>query len=158
MSRTRKRKSEGGDVDMTPMIDVVFQLIIFFIVTITMTEAKDDTIRLELGLHGQEVETGEASASAIIIDVNQRGRISVGNTTLSQADLARIIRGRLSRMGNTFQVWIRGDARAQHDMIRQVMDTCTALGVGRVHFVAVKDARTPEQKDFFQRRSQRRSR
>lgn len=138
---------------MTPMIDVVFQLIIFFIVTITMSEAKDETIRLERGRYGQEIETGEAAASAIVIDVNQRGRISIGNTTLTQDRLREIIRGRLNRMGNTFQVWIRGDARAQHDMIRTVMDSVTALGVGRVHFVAVKDARTPAQKEFFVRRS-----
>ncbi len=134
---------------MTPMIDVVFQLIIFFIVTITMSEAKDDTIRLELGQNGQEVETGGDTASAVVIDVNRNGRISISNTTLSLPRLREIIHGRLNRMGNTFQVWIRGDARAQHDMIRKVMDTCTELGVGRVYFVAVKDARTPEQKSFF---------
>lgn len=155
---SKRRQTEGCEVDMTPMIDVVFQLIIFFIVTITMSEAKDETIRLEQGRYGQEVETGEAASSAIVIDVNQRGRLSINNTTLTQARLREILRGRLNRMGNTFQVWIRGDARAQHDMIRNVMDTATAMGVGRVHFVAVKDARTPEQKDFFAQRTRGRRR
>lgn len=150
---SKRKQQPGCEVDMTPMIDVVFQLIIFFIVTITMSEAKDDTIRLEQGIYGQEIETGEAATSAVVIDINQRGRISIGNTTLTQARLREIIRGRMNRMGNTFQVWIRGDARAQHDMIRNVMDTVTLLGVGRVHFVAIKDARTPEQKEFFARRS-----
>ena len=150
---SKRKQQPGCEVDMTPMIDVVFQLIIFFIVTITMSEAKDDTIRLEQGIYGQEIETGEAATSAVVIDINQRGRISIGNTTLTQARLREIIRGRMNRMGNTFQVWIRGDARAQHDMIRNVMDTVTSLGVGRVHFVAIKDARTPEQKEFFARRS-----
>lgn len=143
---------------MTPMIDVVFQLIIFFIVTITMAEAKDDTIRLELGKNGQEVETGGDTASAIVIDVSQKGRISIGNVPLTQRRLQEIIRGRLSRMGNTFQVWIRADARAHHDMVRKVMDSCTELGVGRVYFVAVKDARTPEQKSFFAGRPRARGR
>jgi hypothetical protein len=36
------------------------------------------------------------------------------------------------------------------------MDVCTELGIGRVSFVAVKDPRTPEQKQFFE--SRRRSR
>lgn len=143
---------------MTPMIDVVFQLIIFFIVTITMAEAKDDTVRLELGKNGQEVETGGDTASAVVIDINKNGRISISNTTLTPRKLQDIIRGRLSRMGNTFQVWIRADARAQHDMVRKVMDSCTELGVGRVYFVAVKDARTPEQKSFFAGRPRSRGR
>ena len=36
--RKRVTHNEGADVDMTPMIDVVFQLIIFFIVTIKLNE------------------------------------------------------------------------------------------------------------------------
>lgn len=155
---SKRKEQTECDVDMTPMIDVVFQLIIFFIVTITISDAKDETIRLEYGRYGQEIETGDSGTSAVIVDVSQRGRMSIGNTTLTRARLQDIIRGRLNRMGNTFQVWIRGDARAQHDMIRNVMDTVTTLGVGRVHFVAVKDARTPEQKEFFMQRSRGRRR
>ena len=75
---------------------------------------------------------------------------------MSQSGLQKIVRGRRSRYGNNTQVWIRGDARASHEMIRKVMDVCTDIGIGRVSFVAVKDPRTTEQKQFFE--SRRRSR
>jgi len=152
---SKKRETEGCSVNMTPMIDVVFQLIIFFIVTINIADSKDESVRLELGTNGQEVESGDSKASALVIDVSQKGRISIGNVEVRPNDLKTIMARRFRLYGNNFQVWVRGDARATHKQIRKVMDTCTASGLGRVSFIAVKDARTPEQKKFFADRKQR---
>ncbi len=152
---SKKRETEGCSVNMTPMIDVVFQLIIFFIVTINIADSKDESVRLELGTNGQEVESGDSKASALVIDVNRKGRISIGNVDVRPGDLKTIMARRFRLYGNNFQVWVRGDARATHKQIRKVMDTCTASGLGRVSFIAVKDARTPEQKEFFAERTRR---
>ena len=153
---SKKRETEGCSVNMTPMIDVVFQLIIFFIVTINIADSKDETVRLELGTNGQEVESGDTKASALVIDVSQKGRISIGNVEVRQSDLKTMMARRFRLYGNNFQVWVRGDARATHKQIRKVMDTCTASGLGRVSFIAVKDARTDEQKKFFAERKRSR--
>ena len=153
---SKKRETEGCAVNMTPMIDVVFQLIIFFIVTINIADAKDETVRLELGTHGQEVESGETKASALVIDVSRKGRISIGNVEIRPDDLKGLMARRFKLYGNNFQVWVRGDARATHKQIRKVMDTCTASGVGRVSFIAVKDARTKETKKFLTERNRSR--
>ena len=152
---SKKRETEGCSVNMTPMIDVVFQLIIFFIVTINIADSKDESVRLELGTNGQEVESGDSKASALVIDVNRKGRISIGNVDVRPGDLKTIMARRFRLYGNNFQVWVRGDARATHKQIRKVMDTCTASGLGRISFIAVKDARTPEQKEFFAERTRR---
>ena len=153
---SKKRETEGCEVNMTPMIDVVFQLIIFFIVTINIADSKDETVRLELGTHGQDVESGDSKTSALVIDVNRKGRISIGNVTIKPKDLEGIMARRFRLYGNNFQVWVRGDARASHKQIRKVMDTCTASGIGRVSFIAVKDARTKETKQFLAERSRSR--
>ena len=44
-----RKSQENPQLDMTPMIDVVFELIIFFVVTLTQATAKDETVRLEDG-------------------------------------------------------------------------------------------------------------
>ena len=152
----RKKNQEGCDLNMTPMIDVVFQLIIFFIVTINIADTKDETVRLELGTHGQDMEAGEDKPSSLVIDVARNGRCSIGNVTLTDTRLRQIMHQRYARYGSSFDVCVRGDARAQHNAIRKVMDVCTAEGIGRVTFVAVKDARTPEQKEFFATRARSR--
>ena len=47
-----RRVSEQCEIDMTPMIDVVFQLIIFFVVTLKMTSDINPDIELEDGKNG----------------------------------------------------------------------------------------------------------
>ena len=44
-----RKAQENPALDMTPMIDVVFELIIFFVVTLTEAQKKDETIELEDG-------------------------------------------------------------------------------------------------------------
>lgn len=156
--RSRRGNSEGSNVDMTPMIDVVFQLIIFFIVTITISDTKNEDILLEMGEHGQEIETGESNVSSLIIEVDRKGRMSIGNATIDQRKLQEIVSRRFKKMGNTFQVWIRGDVDARHDMVRKAMDICTACGIGRVSFVAIKEVKTEETRKRQRARAGRRRR
>ena len=47
-----KKPQENPQLDMTPMIDVVFELIIFFVVTLVEAQKKDESIELEDGKHG----------------------------------------------------------------------------------------------------------
>ena len=146
---SKKRDNEGCDLNMTPMIDVVFQLIIFFIVTINIADTKDENIQLEFGYHGQEVKTSEQSdTSAVTIDVARpragfpEGRISVGNITIHKENLRTIVRSGRARFGDGFQVWGRGDWRATHGLVRKVMDLCAEEGIGRVTFIAISEAVT----------------
>ena len=140
---SKKRDSSGCDVNMTPMIDVVFQLIIFFVVTLNMAEAKDESVRLELAAHGGDAKEAKANAagtttSAYIIDVNQNGKISCSGIGVTVENIRQTLRRRIKRQGATFEVWIRGDGMAKHNDIRKVMDVCTEEGIGRVTFLAIQ--------------------
>lgn len=154
MGRKRKRNSgEGANIDMTPMIDVVFQLIIFFVVTITVTDAKDESIRLELSPHGDEVDTtAEApetmSTSKIVIDVNREGKISINAKERTLEELDATIKERVEKYGYEFEIWIRADALTSHVDVGRVMDVCTARGIGKISFLAVYEESTPEQQYF----------
>ena len=154
---SKKRDSSGCDVNMTPMIDVVFQLIIFFVVTLNMAEAKDPTVRLELAAHGSDAKEAKANAagtttSAYIIDVNQKGDISVSGMRVTPENIRQTLRRRLKRQGGTFEVWIRGDGMARHEYISKVMDICSEEGIGRVTFLAIQGdegVRTDPQKAYL---------
>lgn len=154
---SKKRDSSGCDVNMTPMIDVVFQLIIFFVVTLNMAEAKDETVRLELAAHGGDAKEAKANAagtttSAYIIDVNQKGDISVSGMRVTPENIRQTLRRRLKRQGGTFEVWIRGDGMARHEYISKVMDICSEEGIGRVTFLAIQGdegVRTDPSKAFL---------
>ena len=53
----KRRQSETSEVNMTPMIDVVFQLIIFFVITIKMETEMNESIVLEEAKYGPELST-----------------------------------------------------------------------------------------------------
>lgn len=132
----RKRRTDGCELDMTPMIDVVFQMIIFFIVTIKMDENINEDIELESSREGP-LYKGE-DPRTMVIEVDRRGWLSINNAQLTESALQGIIRGRYKRYG-TFPIMIRADRRTQHKDVRKVMDICTQEGIWRIDFAAIKE-------------------
>lgn len=133
-----KRNVEGCPLNMTPMIDVVFQLMIFFLVTINMEETVNPDIELEKAPHSPEIEGSQQAA--LVIEVDKSGKISLRNVGLTKEFLRNMVQTRFNKQG-AFPVVIRGDRRAQHKDIREVMDICTAVGLYQIQFSALKELR-----------------
>ncbi len=134
-----KSHTEQCEIDMTPMIDVVFQLIIFFVVTMKMSQDSNMDIVLEDGQHGITLTSENMPPVTLEIEVDRRGRVSIHNATLSDSNLRDIMRARVNKYGNEFPVMIRADRRTQHEKVRKVMDICTASGVWKLSFVAIQE-------------------
>jgi biopolymer transport protein ExbD len=136
----RKRKSTGGPegVNMTPMIDIVFQMIIFFVCTVQLEkDAVNEKIRLAMAPHGPEVM--KKDPFSVTIDVDDAGKISVARVAMSPATLHAVLRKTVSDYGHMVPVVVRGDAKARHADIKAVMDSCTRAGIWKIKFAAIKD-------------------
>jgi biopolymer transport protein ExbD len=140
MARSKHKAMEGCEMNMTPMIDVVFQLIIFFVVTLKMTETVNPDIVLEDGKHGEIITADNQTPQTVEIEVSRRGRISINNAQLSMDRLETIIRNRYNKFG-AFPVMVRADYRTRHQDVKRVMDACTRNGVWKIGFIAVHDRR-----------------
>ena len=139
MSKHKKKKvSEGCECDMTPMIDVVFQLIIFFIVTLKMDENNPD-IKLDDAPYGPMRK--EISEMTTIIEVDRKGKITMHNVPFGKNALSNYLRSKFKKYGE-YPILIRGDYRAKHRDIRGVMDLCTSAGLWRINFAAIKERKT----------------
>ena len=136
-----RKTQENPQLDMTPMIDVVFELIIFFVVTLTQATAKDETVKLEDGKHGIELTPEELPPTHLIVDVARNGRISMCDVTITPAELGRRVKERMRKYGE-FPVLIRADYRARHKAVADVMNACTMNGIWKLSFVAVYDRKT----------------
>ncbi len=140
MAKRRKSSyaSEQGGINMTPMIDVVFQMIIFFVFTIDLDRKKfDESIRLSMAPHGKAVE--EQDPRTMFVDVNSRGQIGIANVYMDRQTFTAIMANSVARYGQTMPVVIRGDSATRHRDIRRVMDVCSEVGLWRVSFSAIKD-------------------
>ncbi len=132
-----KLRKEETAMDMTPMIDMVFQLMIFFLVTIKMDQDQiNETIKLARSPHGPPI--AERDPRTITIEVDKRGRISLGGTYMRPELLKAILQGAVYKTGFGIPILIRGDLQAAHSDIRRVMDICSGIGLWRVQFAAIQ--------------------
>ena len=133
-----RKAQENPQLDMTPMIDVGFELIIFFVVTLTQCNAKDETIRLEDGTHGIELTPEEMPPTQMTVDVARNGRISMGDITMTPEQIGQRVKERKRKFGE-FPVLIRADKNARHEAVARVMNACTANGIWKISFMAIHE-------------------
>ena len=131
-----RKAQETPQLDMTPMIDVVFELIIFFVVTLTQCQAKDETIKLEDGRYGIELTPEEMPPTQMTVDIARTGRISMGDITMTPEQIGQRVKERKRKFGE-FPVLIRADYRVRHEHVARVMNACTANGIWKISFMAI---------------------
>ena len=74
MRRSRdKLQTEEGEIDLTPMLDVVFIMLIFFIVTATFVKE----IGLDVNSQENKEPPKDADSKAIVVQINARDQISI---------------------------------------------------------------------------------
>ena len=130
-----KREDEALNGNLTAMIDVVFQLIIFFVCTVNMQDkAIDDRIKLAMAPNTRK------NPYEVKVDINDKGVISISRTTLSAQMLTVILnKARADARGIEVPVLIRADGRVKHETVRRVMDACTAAKIWKIKFTALKE-------------------
>ena len=140
-----RKSSENPQLDMTPMIDVVFELIIFFVVTLTEAQRKDETIELEDGKSGIVLTPEELPPTHMMVDIglDRKGkpRISMGDRDITPDEIGRRVKEKMRRVGE-FPVMIRADYAVPHYAVAKVMNACTANGIWKISFVAVQEDKT----------------
>ena len=145
-----RKSQENPALDMTPMIDVVFELIIFFVVTLTEAQKKDETIELEDGQHGIALVPEELPPTHMMIDIGARDksgkrlkkpRISMGDREMTPAQIGQRVRDKFKKIGE-FPVMIRADYECPHSAVASVMNACTENGIWKISFVAIGEDKT----------------
>ena len=143
-----RKPQENPQLDMTPMIDVVFELIIFFVVTLVEAQKKDETIELEDGQHGIVLVPEELPPSHMQVDIglrNGKPRISMGDRDITPAEISRRVTERIKKYKD-FPVIVRADFAVPHSAVKQVMDACTSAGVWKISFQAIGEDKTHSRK------------
>jgi biopolymer transport protein ExbD len=133
-------RSATAPVNMTPMIDVVFQLIVFFTATSTMVKTEFNlTVDLPAAEKGKNQD--EASAKKkITANVLSGGDVLVGGRRVGAAEFQEILAAELAqRPADQLEVQFRGDRAAPYGSVEPLLLVCARKGVWQVSF-AVKRA------------------
>ena len=123
--RRRKKDDSNPQLEMTPMIDVVFQLLIFFIVTL---KQEDIMSRLTASRPAPDPNaTPEKQPDLINIVVHRHGFVFRGKP-LTLEGLDRQVE-RYAELSKTANVIIRCTADSPHRFLVQALDVCNKHGM-----------------------------
>ena len=136
----KKKKVRSGmmveaEIDLTPLIDCIFLLLIFFMVTTVFVQVKG----LVVDLPGEaDAEEEQQQKKDVNITVSAAGEYTVGGVKVVSAALAGAIKGAMDENNNR-NIIIQGDAEAHHENIVYVMDMANSVGAEMMAF-AIEEA------------------
>ena len=120
----KRKKSESVDLPLTPMIDIVFQLLIFFMVTAVFAITPGLDIKLP---EADESEAPEKENLFIVID--EQGAMKLNHKTVTYASLKRELMEKRKILDNTTMIVIQADKNVFHGQVVRVMDISKAAGI-----------------------------
>ena len=135
----RRHRTESPRIDITPLIDVVFLMLIFFMVSTTFD--KQTQLKVDLP-SASTTEEKESETDKIEITIDAQGQFYVNERELVRHDavtlkrtLQQVSDGRLD-----LPVIVSGDRKAPLQSMMTVMDVSAQLGMSRLSFVARHEA------------------
>jgi biopolymer transport protein ExbD len=134
MRRKRKKRDEpDAEVSMTPMIDVVFQLLIYFLVTFT---TPDVLAHLDISRPAPDPSQTEQRIPPKMIRVNvyEEG-FSLNGRAVDRQELASIL-NRLASFSTSQTVLITCAGKSDHAKLVDVLDICAESGLTQLSVVS----------------------
>ncbi len=132
MLRRRKREAEESEINMTPMLDVVFIMLIFFIVTSSFVKEAGIDVNKPDAVTAERKERGN-----ILVAISERGRIWINKR---EVDI-RTVRANIERLhaeNPLGGVVIQADRESKNGLLVAVMDAARQAGVDEVSIAAEK--------------------
>ncbi|MGC1481944.1 MAG: biopolymer transporter ExbD [Chthoniobacterales bacterium] len=135
MNFRSRAQPEASGFQIAPMIDVVFLLLIFFLVTWNFS--RDET---ELDVQVPTAREGKESRRAVgevILNVKSDGSVIMNRRTMDLEEL----KGALARIADLYPdqaVVLRGDVNTEYKSIVDVLDVCRAANIWNVAFATSK--------------------
>ena len=123
----RARKREEFDLNLTPLIDVVFLLLIFFMVSTTFQKEAD----LQVQLPSASQEPTAAPVEKLEVTINPQGQYFINGRELTnnRLETLRTALAKMSRGQRDIPLVIRADAQTPHQYVVTAMDAAAQLGM-----------------------------
>lgn len=138
MKTREKRESviAEAELDMTPLIDCIFLLLIFFMVTTVFIDVKGLVIDLPGASDSQDEQ--QQQKKDVNIQISVTGEYTVNGEPVSASALAGAIRGAMDEAKNN-NVIIQGEEETEHRFIAYAMDMARGQGAEQMAFAVEQE-------------------
>ena len=132
----RPRRRRSTTVDITPLIDVVFLLLIFFMVSTTFERETE----ISIDLPEASGEKSEEKRDELVIAIDRKGVFYVNDQEVvnTRIDTLKLAMRKAVAENREIPVIINADAKTPHQSVMTVMDAANQLGLRRLTFTAQK--------------------
>lgn len=130
--RLRDRSRHDYTVDITPVVDIVFILLIFFMVSTSFNVASG--LKLELPTSHSQQQVNEKKE--LVVSITAKGQFYVQDEAVSDSDLRKRILN-TTRGDPNMRVVLRADGRTEHRYVVRALDVLRGLGMGKVAIATV---------------------
>ena len=138
----RRKPRETVDINLVSLIDVVFVLLLFFVVTTTFTRETQLRVDLPEAVSGSPAED---QTRQLDIAISAEGVFSVNNQLLEKNDLASLMEALQKESGGDTQLplSISADGKTPHQAVITAMDAAGKLGFSHLRMTTVEAASPP---------------
>ncbi|MCB5161867.1 ExbD/TolR family protein [Marinomonas algarum] len=133
----RRQKIDDVHINLTPLIDVVFLLLIFFMVSTTFNQSTELTIDLPTAMSNAPSSDKNQNVELVI---TADGQYVINGQTLINEKVSTLIQGLTETMQGdmTRPLIITADAKSSYDMVLRVYDAAATLGITKLAHTAQK--------------------
>ncbi len=135
MNFRRKNRRDIGELELTPLIDIIFQLLIFFLITTTFVSTPGMSINRPKASH-----SGKLDKERLTVDIpkGMEGSVIFRGKRLSYAEFEEEMKKLYAEHPET-QIAIDADADVAHHIVVKVMDIITGVGFQRIGIITSPD-------------------
>lgn len=138
MKLIKHEPDEGQKMNMTPMIDVVFQLLIFFMIVTEMTQSEKADLTLP---KATEATPDDGERGRYTINVTRNGRVMLGAqyVTIDRLDeiLGLVVKLEGRKKFSETPILIRADKNTHFEKVQKIMAKCIKHKIWRISFGAM---------------------
>ena len=129
-------KEETVEVNLTPLIDVVFLLLIFFMVTTTF----DRHAKLKVSLPESSTEATQQQNDPLVLSIDAKGNYFINDRQVVNTSLATLKQALQKTLGDDRDIALvlRADANTPHQAVVRAMDAASQLGLTRLSIATVE--------------------
>jgi len=136
MIKLKKRGRKAPDIMLSPMIDMMFLLLIFFIVSaMYMSELKTIPVKLPVA-----TETITQSTVKFTVTIKDDGAYWLADKVIGKAELIKQAREE-QKKDDKFSVVIRADENVQYKTVISLLDAFKKAGISRVGLATEKETK-----------------
>lgn len=137
MRSPRLLANGSTSINMTPMIDVVFLLIIFFLVSSHMAK-QENRVQLELPIAASGLND-VADRDTLVVNVLNTGMWQIGGVQVDESAVVAQMRRSRMAASEPLRLKIRTDQAVPYERIEPLLELATASGIGDIVFSVYED-------------------